>query len=79
MSKANIIGTIGVALIAMVWLAAVAYRMLSPTTAWLMLGACLIAFALGLWASVVGRRWWLLESGFAILTAVFVILGLVGS
>jgi hypothetical protein len=79
MNKANTTGAVGAVLVAVVWISSVLVEMLSPALAWGMLGACAGAFVLGLLAAVWGRKWWLLESGCAVLTAAFVLFGLVGS
>ncbi len=78
MTKANIIGTSGTVLLAFVWITAFVQEMLSPAIVWAMLAGCAIACVFGLLATAWGRKWWLFEAGGALLTAAFVLVGLVG-
>jgi hypothetical protein len=79
MRKENVAGTVGTAMTGLVWVIAILMEVVSPLIAVVMLGACLSGFVLGLLAAIRGRRWWLLQCLFALLTAAFVLLGLVGS
>ena len=79
MKKGNAAGTVGALMTGLVWVNATLVEAVSPLVAGVMLGACLLGLVLGLLAAIRGRKWWLLQCLFAVLTAAFVLFGLVGS
>lgn len=79
MKKGNAAGILGIAMTVLVWVTATLVEAVSPLIVGVMLSACLLGLILGLLAAIRGRRWWLLQCLFAVLTAAFVLFGLVGS
>ncbi len=79
MTKRNAAGTLGTTITGLVWVTAALVEAVSPLIVGVMLSACLLGLILGLLAVIRGRRWWLLQCLFAVLTAAFVLFGLVGS
>lgn len=79
MKRGNAAGILGIAMTVLVWVTATLVEAVSPLIVGVMLSACLLGLILGLLAAIRGRRWWLLQCLFAVLTAAFVLFGLVGS
>jgi hypothetical protein len=78
MKKRNVAGALGALMTGLVWVTVALVEALSPLVVGIMLSACLLGLILGL-VAVRGRKWWLLQCLFALLTAAFVLFGLVGS
>ena len=79
MKKENVAGTLGTTLTGLVWVTAALAKVVSPLIVGIMLSACFLGLILGLLAAIRARKWWFLQCLFAVLTAAFVLFGLVGS